>query len=132
MQEVKRYIPYIIFWLANSTIFYLSSLILPRNFELGSATIPENLAFLWVGAWLTFIVWFSKPVITQIGLKLEGEAQNFIFYWASNSITIWILARVAEFSGFGISRFFWAIILGLVMNTIQWGLWQILKNYKLA
>lgn len=132
MQEIKKSIPYISFWILNSSIFYLGSIVFPKNIELGTFRVPENLAPFWAGALLTFIVWFSKPIVVQLGFKPQGEIQAFLYYAVANSVTLWILARFAEFSGFGISRFYWAIGLGLVINLLQMGFWQFFKKYNLV
>jgi len=131
MKGIKTYIPFVSFWLLNSIFFYLASILRPQNFELGTATIPENIAFLWAGAWLTFIVLTSRYILANLGVKLKERALTFLYYWGANSVVIWVLARLAEYSGFGISRFYWAITLGFVVNVAQWGLWQVLKSYKL-
>ena len=132
MQGIKNYIPFISFWILNSTLILLASVILPKNFELGSSTIPVSLAHFWSGAWLTFVVWMSKPILTRLGVKLQGSFQLFVYYWFTNSVVIWILARFAEYSGFGISKFYWAVILGFIVNLAQWNLWQVLKRFKIV
>ena len=131
MNGFKKYIPYVSFWLLNSALIYITNILRPQNFELGTATIPKNVAFLWAGAWLTFIVLTSRYILANLGVKLKERALTFLYYWGANSVVIWVLARLAEYSGFGISRFYWAIALGFVVNVAQWGLWQVLKSYKL-
>jgi uncharacterized membrane protein YvlD (DUF360 family) len=74
----------------------------------------------------------AKPIVTIFKIKLSGTSNNFFFYFAVNTILIWLLARVPNFTGFGISRFTWAIILGLILNLIQWRSWEILKAQKLS
>ena len=130
MRELKKYLPFLSFFVLNSIVIYLASFLRPSSFELGSATVPENIAALWAGALLTFIVWVSKPIIESFGIKPQGTALKFLFYWLANSAVIWVLARFAEVSGLGISRFYWAIVLGFTLNIAQWSLWQILKPQK--
>jgi len=128
----KDSIPFVSFWLLNSFLFFLASVILPKNFELGSSTIPVSLAHFWSGAWLTFVVWMSKPVFSKVGVKPQRGFLTFIFYWLANSVVIWVLARLAEYTGLEISKFYWAVILGFIVNLAQWNLWQVLRKYKLA
>lgn len=128
---MKKYLPFVSFWLLNSLLLYLAAMFLPQYFELGTATVPETKAIFWSGLLLTTIVWLSKPVADGLGLKLEGNTKMFLYYWLVNSSAIWILARVAEYSGLGISAFYWAIVFGVFANLGQWIIWQVLKSYNL-
>lgn len=132
MKEIKKYLSFVSFWLLASLFLYLAALFYPANFELGNFWLSPLAATFWAGFWLTVSVWAAKPVLTKLNLKLEGRAKMFLFYWLCNSAAIWIIARFAHLTGFGISRFYWAIGLGLVLNIAQWGLWQGLKAANLA
>lgn len=55
----------------------------------------------------------------------------FIYYWIAGSASIWIVARIAVVSGFGIARFYWAIGLGIFIALAHWTLRQAFKGIKL-
>jgi len=129
---MKKYLPFLSFWLLGSLFLYLATLFYPANFELGNFWLSSLAAAFWAGFWLTALVWAAKPALVKFNLKLKGRAKMFLFYWLCNSAAIWIVARFAPLTGFGISRFYWAIGLGLILNLGQWGLWQGLKAADLV
>ena len=129
---MKKYLSFLSFWLLGSLFLYLATFFYPANFELGNFWITPLAATFWAGFWITVLVWAAKPVLTKLNLKLKGRVKMFLFYWLCNSAAIWIIARFAHLTGFGISRYCWAIGLGFVMNIAQWGLWQGLKAANLA
>lgn len=129
---MKKYIPFISFWLLNSILLHLATTFYPLNFVLGNFWLSKLQATLWAGFWVTALVWSARTVSERLNIKLEGRLRMFLFYWLANAAAIWLVARFAPLTGFGISRFTWAIGLGLVMNVAQWGLWQGLKGANLV
>jgi uncharacterized membrane protein YvlD (DUF360 family) len=131
VRKLKKYLPFIALWLVNSLLLSLATNFYPANFELGNFWLTKLAATFWAGFWLTTLVWVAKPVSTRFNINLEGKGRIFLFYWGCNSIAIWLIARLAPITGFGISRYYWAIGLGFIMNITQWGTWQFLKVGKL-
>ena len=129
---MKKYLSFLCFWLVGSLFLYLATFFYPANFELGNFWLSPLAAMFWAGFWMTVLVWAAKLVLTRLNLKLKGKAEMFLFYWLCNSAAIWIIARFASFTGFGISRYYWAIGLGLVIKIAQWGLWKGHKAANLA
>ena len=125
---MKKNIPFLIFWLLNSLFLYFATIMYPTNFVLGNVSFSTFWATLVAGLVWTGLVWYSKPFIMKFGLKIKGRGIMFVFYTAANFIAIWIIARLSAVTGFGISRFTWAISLAIVANTTQWLTWQALKS----
>ncbi|MGB6881755.1 MAG: hypothetical protein WBD86_00410 [Microgenomates group bacterium] len=132
MIRLKKYLPFLSFWFINSLFLYLAVLVRPLNFELGNFWLSRCAATFWAGFWLTALVEAAKSLEIKLNFKLKGKAKIFAFFWLANSATIWIVARFAALTGFGISRYYWAIALGLVVNVGQWIVWQILESAKLV
>lgn len=129
---MKKYIPFVSFWVLNSLLLYLAELIFPNYFVLGNFWLSGPLAMLWAGLWLTVIIWGAMSLPNRLNVKITGPLKILVFYWLINSIAIWVLARFAALSGFGIAAYYWAICLGLVANLAQWGLWMGLEKAKLV
>ena len=129
---MKKYLPFLSFWLLNSILLYLAELLLPSYYVLGNFWLSGPAAMFWVGFWMTAILWAAQPLAQKLNIKIEGPMRKFAFFWFTNTIAIWTLARFAHLSGLGITAFYWAIFLGLVANVTQWALWTGLEKAKLV
>ena len=129
---MKKYLPFISIWLVDTVVLYLAALSLPSYFELGSEAVSELPGAFLSALFIGLFNWAAKPILASFKIKLEGTARMFIFYWVSNFVAIWLVARFAVYSGFGMASFYWGIGLALFMNTAQYVMWQILKKDKLV
>lgn len=129
---MKKYLPFISIWLVNTVLIYLAALVLPAYFVLGTHLITDLPGAVLSGFLLTAFCWAAKPIVASLRIKLEGRMQMFVFYWASNFVAIWLIARFSPYTGFGIAAYYWAIALGLVASFAQWVMWQVLKKDKLV
>jgi len=128
---MKKYIPFFTFWILNSLILFILSVIFPNNIVFGNDVLSGVFAAFWTGFILTFLSWLAKPILAKFNFKLSGVRNRMLFYFALNVILIWILARIPNFTGFGITRFTWAIILGLILELVEAGSWEIMKKNNL-
>ena len=129
---MKKYIPFTSFLVINFLVLYLFSVIFPNNIVFGNDVLSSIFAAIWTAFILTFLSWIAKPILSRIRINLTGVRNKIIFYFIVNTVLIWILARFPSFTGFGISRFSWAIILGLFLELTQWRIWEILRTRKLT
>jgi uncharacterized membrane protein YvlD (DUF360 family) len=129
---MKKYLPFGSIWLTNTVLFYTVPLIFPQYYELGSYIVPEVIAAIVSGLLLTLFCWAAKPIVSSLKIKLKGNYTMFLFYFVSNFVGVWIIARFAPYTGFGLVSYYWAATLALAMNTVQWLMWQILKKDKLV
>lgn len=127
---MKKYSPVIILWLINSFIIWVVDLIVPNLVVLGNSWIKGILAALWFGILITFADHIAK-YINKKYLKLKGRNKSIVYYLAVNIVAIWLLARIPNFSAFGIIRYYWAIVLGVTLNLMQWLVRQGLKKGRL-
>ena len=125
---MKKYIPFLSFWGLNAILLYIATVFSPGNYVVGNATLRPATAIVFSGLVWTLLVWYSTPILRGIGIKLEGRMIMLIFYFLANSAAIWLTARGSAITGFGITSYRWALLLGLVANVAQWGLWQGVKR----
>lgn len=124
---MNKYTPFIALWVINALVLFLASLVLPANYVLGNQNLSPVSATIVSGLLVTALAWTAKPLADAANFKIAGETNKFLFYWGANSVAVWIAARLAFISGFGISRFYWAIALGLALNMLQWATWRALS-----
>jgi len=124
---MKKVLPFILFWIVNSLFLYLASVVYPLKFVLGNFRFSMLSATIWAGLWITTLVWLASWLMTKLKVKVTGSVQMFISYWIANSAAVWITARLATITGFGIFSFWWAIGLGLILNIVQYAVWKLGK-----
>jgi hypothetical protein len=90
----------------------------PENFVLGTWKLTGLESSLYSGFWVTFVVWIFWDLLLAKDIKL-GSTKSFFWFWLANTVGIWITAHMSKFTGFGISNFYLAIILGLLVNILQ-------------
>ncbi len=124
----KFVLRFVSLWVVNSFALYAASVFYPSYFVLGTAQLSTFAAAAVSGFLLTLLCKLAGSLVKTWGLRKLGRAVMFIYYWAINGVVIWFIAKLAPFSGFGISNFYWAFALGLVINFAQWVARQIFKT----
>jgi hypothetical protein len=128
--NLKKYTPFITYWAANSLVFYLANLYDSATFVIGSSWMGYTLNIIWVGLWLTLILFAVKVLGKKAKAKFPGRSKGLIYYWFWNFVIIWLIAKLAFITGFGIPKFYWAAILAIFTNLFQWLARQLLKKAK--
>lgn len=123
---------FVAYWIVNSIILGLATAFFPKSFTLGNAFLSVPLAAIFSGFLLTVLLLLAKGLAKGGNLKTKGKLFMFSYYWGSAAFGIWLVARIATISGFGIARFTWAIIAGFVVSLANWLLRQALKGMKLS
>lgn len=122
--------PFAGFWIINSLVLWILSLIWPSFVVFGNSNFNPVVAVIWTGFLLTIIITAVQPVLQQLKIKIPKEYQMGLMYSVVNVLSLWILARwLQPVTGFGIGAFYVAIVLGIITNFAQWGFWKLLvKN----
>lgn len=124
---MKKYYPFLAFWALDTFLLYISTLVLPNNYVLGTYRMSTFSSALFAGFVWTLIVWFSEPISKKLKLKLEGQTKQMLFYLASNFIALWVTAHLAFFTGFGVTSFIWVFVLVFFANFFQYMVWKLGK-----
>lgn len=131
--DSKFYLKFLLIWLVNSLIIWAASSLYPSNFVLGTANISFFGAVLISGFLVTLFCKIIKILFVKlVHLKKTSRLIMFVFYWLVNAVVIWFIARLAPFTGFGISSFYWVTALGFVLNFFQWVARQVFKAFNLT
>lgn len=126
MRKLKKYYAFVTYWAVNSLLLYLATLVYPAAYTLGNFRFSVLWAAIVAGFIWTVLVWFSEPILGLLKVKVEGGKQ-MIFYLLANFIALWLVARIAFFSGFGVASFVWVFVLALVGNLVQYLVMKIVK-----
>ncbi len=126
---MNKITPFIGFWVVNSLLIYLANLWLPSNFVLGNARWSPLVAVVLAGLAITIIVVVTtsvKIVLNRVAPALDSMPLTLVYYFFANFAAIWIVARMAEIFGLGISKFTYVAGLALVADVAQWVVWTVL------
>lgn len=130
--DSKFYMKFLLIWLVNSLVIWVANALYPGNVVLGTASTSLIAAVIISGFLVTLLCKIVKILFVKlVHLKKTSRLIMFVFYWLVNAAVIWLIARLAPFTGLGISSFYWAIVLGFVLNFFQWVMRQILKIFSL-
>lgn len=111
-------------WIANSIFFYAAGYLFPSFIVLGNNIRDPISSCLLNGFVLTIILALVPRMLKILSITVAKESNMAFVYFIVNFFTIWLLARLADFTGFGISSFVVALILGAVFNIFQWIIWK--------
>jgi hypothetical protein len=113
---------FILFTVTHSIIFSVASVFFPMDVVLGNHLVSALSSLLITSATLALISVGVTPLIESASEAMKTKLSNgqwMGLYLILNVLTIWVLARMAEEIGFGISSWLVAVILGLVINILQ-------------
>jgi uncharacterized membrane protein YvlD (DUF360 family) len=107
------------FWVINLLVLYLGYMVGTGSIVLGNASLTPVSAAIITGLLLTIIIFLVQPVLDILKIKAGDEKSLNLIYLVLNIVGLWVLARLAAYTGFGIVRFWVAIILGIIVTFFQ-------------
>ena len=129
----KNYLlQFVYYWIVNIILFSLAYAFYPNAFELSNINIAVVPSAIFSAFLFTVLTCLARGCAKARKITNRGRIFMFLYYWAVSSAGIWIVARMANVSGFGIARYTWAIGLGFVSAFVHWRVRQSLKGITLA
>ena len=110
--------------LANAIVLYVASMVVPASVVLGNNAVSNWLAAILTALILTAALYGIKPVLKAVNLQVKGDLSINITYFVTNMAGLWVLGRLANYTGFGVSSFVVVIVLGFVLNLVQYFVWK--------
>jgi hypothetical protein len=133
VMKVRKIFLFIGFLAVNCLLVYLANQLLPDNFVLGNARL-NPLAAAGVSGLLITVLIVVGVVVKAVGNKmnktLEAVVPTLVYFWVVNFVAFWAVARMAEVSGLGVSKFTYAAGWAVVADVAQWGVWIVLGAKK--
>ena len=127
---MKKHIPLLACWIVNTVILYILSGLFPKSIVLGNGWVSPLISAFLIGLMVVVLDHLAKHV-NKFRLHLKTKYQMGVLYLIINILAFWLLARIPFIFGYGISRFYWAIVLGTIVTLAQWTVRQVLKKRKL-
>ena len=92
---MKKYYGFISFWLLDSLLLYLATVVYPAAYTLGTFRLSVFWAAVVAGFIWTVLVWFSKPIATIVKLKVPDKMKTF-FYLLANFVALWLVFAIKQ------------------------------------
>lgn len=115
------------FWLTNAILFWIIGLIAPGGVVLGNQHVSAIQASLFAGFLLSTVNILTEPA-TELAKFKPQQGQGRWLFMVINTISIWVITRLALIVGVGINAFWWAVILGVILTFGQWMVWKLVAN----
>lgn len=127
---MKKYQQFLALWGVNVALLYLAMLLLPTGYALGNNIFTPVQAAVFVAFVWNYVLWNAESEIKRMEIKLANPAAMMGLYLALNFATLWVLARFAVLTGFGISSWMHVLGLAFVGNFVQYGVWKMTQKKK--
>jgi len=115
------------FWLINAILFWIIGLIAPEGVVLGNQHVSAIQASLFAGFLLSTVNILTEPAVELVKFKPQPGQWRWIFV-VINTISIWVITRLALIVGISINAFWWAVILGVILTFGQWMIWKVVEG----
>ena len=130
--DQKKVVNFLSFWVANTVVLLLGSVVLKSNVVLGYDNLSAPMAAIISGLILTGLIYLVPEVVKRSGYKIKDQNIWVAAYFIANVAIIWIIKRLAIITAFGISSIFWVLVVALVVTLVELGVAKITGAMKLA
>ncbi len=113
---------FFVLWVVTAGVIALANMLFPQDIVLGTMSLSYVSALALSSAVLAWLGTITMPIFTEIEIrqKMVLTPQHWIIgYGIINVVGIWIIARLAEQLGLGISSWMFVVGLALVLDIIQ-------------
>lgn len=119
--DQKILIKYLSFFVINTIVVLFASVLFMGNVVLGNATTMKLIAAIYVGLVLTLGMYVAPSLAKKLDLKIKlaKDTTAAINFFVSNLILLWVVKRLADFTGLGISNIGYVIVLAAAFTIVQ-------------
>lgn len=121
----KILVNFLAFWVANSVALLVLAVILPGNVVLGNDKITTPMAAVLAGLVLTVVQSLVPSAVAKSGLAIKNQNLWPAIYLVVNFVVIWVIKRLAEVTGVGISNLLFVLVAAAIVTVAGWGAAQL-------
>ena len=121
------------FWISNTILLSIFSALYVGGVVLGNASISKPVATIINALILAIVVYLVPSIVKKLDLKIKISDEKIlaIDYFVVNLVVLWVLKRLADITGLGISSILNVLIVAIVLALIQVGVQKYLvKMFK--
>ena len=117
---------WVLIFILNGGLIYLVAVLFPDLIVLGNASLSNWLGAIVTSLLLTAVLTQIEPIIKALKIKIANDLYWGFLFGVVNIMGLWLIARIAEWTGFGIASVYVAVVLGFVLNLVQYGAYLLL------
>lgn len=117
-------------WLVNGTLILLANWFMPETYVLGTYRMGVFVSALVASLVWTIITLLVEPVLKVANYKPKNPVVSMLIYLVANFVGLWLVARMAPLTGFGVMSWVWVLALAFVGNLVQFVTWSALDKTK--
>lgn len=110
----QQQIAFLALWAINSLFLLILSTIFKNNVVLGNEKVPTALAAVIAGFVICVLTFMTKPILKKIGFSTFDENLSLLVYLAVSFVGVWVLKRLANLTGLGISNLLFVLVVAIV------------------
>lgn len=119
-------------WLVNGVLLLIANWLMPNDFVLGTWRRDVLGSAVVAGALWTIITLLVEPFMEVLKFKPKNPMHSMMIYLVVNFVALWVTARMAPLTGFGVSGWLWILVLAFVANMVQYAAWTALAKAKIV
>ena len=128
--DQKNLIKLLGFWISNTILLSIFSALYVGGVVLGNASISKPVATIINALILAIVVYLVPSIVKKLDLKIKISDEKIlaIDYFVVNLVVLWVLKRLADITGLGISSILNVLIVAIVLALIQVGVQKYLSK----
>jgi len=128
--DQKNLIKLLGFWISNTIVLSIFSALYVGGVVLGNASISKPVATIINALILAIVVYLVPSIVKKLDLKIKISDEKIlaIDYFVVNLVVLWVLKRLADITGLGISSILNVLIVAIVLALIQVGVQKYLSK----
>ena len=120
-----NHLMYFAYWVINSFVLYLATWVLPeKSVTLGNWRFSSIESSIYAGFWITFLIWVCWDFAMAKKFNLRNKIVSFFFFLFVNAISIWVVSRFSNITGFEVINYQWILAIGFVATIFQRVPWK--------
>lgn len=113
---------FVILFVVSAAVIWLANSLFPQSVVLGTMSIPPIWAIVLSAGVIALIDTFALPLVTQWEMqrdKLATPIEMSMIFLGVNFAVVWLITRVAEIFGLGVSSWLVVFALAFVLDAAQ-------------
>lgn len=126
---------FVILLAVNALIIHLANAWYPESIVLGTATLTRFWAVVLSSAVISLVATFTMPFVQDFEKTIKrpwAPHEMMAIYLAVNFVTVWLLTRVSQTFGLGVTSWMVVLWLSVAMDVLQGAVMVSVEKMKLS
>lgn len=113
---------FVVTLIVNAIVISVANMVFPMQVVLGTMSLSRPWALILSSGMIALVTTFAWPFVVDMEVRRQKDwtpLQMIVIYFVVNFLSIWLIARVSEVFGLGISSWMAALLLAVPLDFIQ-------------